>query len=948
MSTEVVGPRAATMRAMPRTILVDGSALAYRSYYARGPGPAYAYASSLLALIEAQKPDFALVAMDTPKKTFRHDAFPAYKATRQKTPPELIAQLPTYERIAQGLGFPVYALEGWEADDVIGTLARRATEAGHEVLVVSGDKDFMQCVNEHVALLNPSRPGEPELQSFDAVRAKFHCRPDQVIEVLALMGDSSDNVPGVPKIGEKTALKLIEEYEGLDDIYARLDAIKPPSLQARLREGRESAYLSRELVTIHTDAPITIGLDDLVYTGPRVEAARELFVELDFPSLVSRLGGDAPGEAATREAHVVRDTAEYTTFLERLRAAPRMAFDLETTSLTALEAEIVGLAFAFEEGEAWYLPANLEQPLFGPGDRGRTARERVAGPAAEGDMFASAAAAGALTEGTGLTGDPLRPPAGSDLARFLADVGPVLADPAVAVVGQNIKYDLLVLSRYGLRVANVAFDTMLASYCLEAHQAQHGLDFMALKHLGLSKIPTSELIGSGKKQISMWDVAVERCGEYACEDAEVTWRLYELFDQRMQVHEVSHVFHDIELPTLGVLLDMEIAGVLVDTELLGRISVEMGERIEALLHEIHELAGVAFNPASPKQLGEVLFDKLAIHEELGIKRLKKTKTGYSTDASVLEQLSGHPLPAKVLEHRQLTKLKGTYVDALPGLAHPYDGRIHTSYNQAVAATGRLSSADPNLQNIPIRTAEGRRIREAFIAAPGCVLLAADYSQVELRLMAHLSGDEALIESFRAGDDIHRRTAALVFGVPEDEVDSSMRGSAKSINFGILYGMGAPRLASQIGVSMKEAAEFIQQYFATFPKVKAWLDGTRERAKAEGFVSTLSGRQRKLDGLDGADQRTMAALMNVAVNTPIQGTAADLIKIAMVRLHRALAEEGLAARMILQVHDELVLELPEDELEAARELTVAHMSGAMQLDVPLVVDTGHGHNWLQAH
>ena len=933
------------MPPMPKTILVDGSALAYRSFYARGPGPAYSYAASLLALVESQRPDFALVAMDTPAKTFRHETFPDYKATRQKTPPELIAQLPTFDRIAHALGFEVYALPGWEADDVIGTLAAQAAERGHQVLIVSGDKDFMQCVNERVEILNPSRPGEPELQRAEAVRAKFNCRPEQVIDVLALMGDSSDNVPGVPGIGEKTAHKLIAQFEGLDDIYAQLDGIKPPSLQARLRDGKESAYLSRDLVTIRTDSPIEIALEDLNYGGPDGDVARELFVELDFPSLVARVASDAPPPAARRDAHVVTTRERYDEFLKLLRGAKRLVFDLETTSIKALEAEIVGLAFCFEQGAAWYLPANLEPPLFGTGDHGRTARERAAGVGSDDGMFAGPSGG---TRGTGLPGDPLLPPDGSDLSRFLADVAPVLGDAAVEVAGQNLKYDLLVLSRYGVPVANVAFDTMLASYCLDAHQSQHGLDFLALKHLGLAKIPTSDLIGKGKSQISMWDVPVQRCGEYACEDAEVTWRLYERFAAKLDGDEVQPVFRDIELPTLRVLLDMETAGVLVDVDHLRRLSGEMGERIEGLLERLHELAGRAFNPASPKQLAEVMFDELAIHEELGIKRLKKTKTGFSTDASVLEQLSAHPLPAAVLEHRQLTKLKGTYVDALPSLVHPYSGRIHTSYNQAVAATGRLSSADPNLQNIPIRTAEGRRIREAFIAPEGQVLLAADYSQVELRLMAHLSGDEALIEAFRAGDDIHRRTAALVFGVDESQVDSDMRGSAKSINFGILYGMGAPRLGAQIGVSIKEAAAFIAQYFETFPKVKAWLDSTRAQAKEQGLVNTLSGRRRKLDGIASADQRTLAALMNVAVNTPIQGTAADLIKIAMVRLHRALADSDLGARMILQVHDELVLELPESQVEPVRALAIEHMSGAMELDVPLVVDTGTGRTWLEAH
>ncbi len=935
---------------MPRTFLIDGSALAYRSFYARGPGPAFAYAASLLSLIEREQPDSILVAMDTPKPTFRHEQFKDYKATRQKTPSELIAQLPNFERIAKSLGMPVYELPGWEADDIIGTLARQAYEAGHEVFVVSGDKDFMQIINDRTSMYVPAGLGtEPAILGKEAVKQKFNCRPDQVIDVLALMGDTSDNVPGVPRVGTKTALKLIGQYEGLDDIYEKIESIKPPSLQTRLKEGKESAYLSQDLVTIRLESPITVSLEDLVYTGPVVEEARALFLELEFPSLIKRLGDEATLDDGARVYRVVDSVAEYEAFLGELRAAKELVFDLETTSLKALEAEIVGLAFSFESSTGWYLPANLAEPLFGAGDRGRTARERAAGTGDDEGMFASS---GSLTTGSGLPGDPLRPADGSDLARFLEDLTPVFRDASVAVAGQNLKYDLHVLGRYGLAPAQIGFDTMLASYCLDAHQSQHGLDFLSLKHLGITKIPTSELIGKGAKQISMWDVPVAKCGEYACEDADCTFRLWKLFDEQLTGtdlgRDVDHVFRDIELPVLSVLQTMETHGVFVDRDLLARIGTEMGERIAALNTEIHELAGEEFNVASPKQLAHILFEKLAVHEELGIKRLKKTKTGFSTDASVLDSLKAHPIAAKILEHRQLTKLKGTYVDALPALIHPFSGRIHTSYNQAVAATGRLSSTDPNLQNIPVRTAEGRRIREAFIAEPGNLLLAADYSQVELRLMAHLSGDTALIKAFRSGEDIHRRTASLVFGVAAEDVTGDMRSRAKAINFGIIYGMGAQRLSGEINVSVKEAAAFIEQYFETFPQVKAWLDGTRDSAKEQGYVSTLAGRRRRLDGLDSADPRTFAALMNMAVNTPIQGTAADLVKLAMIRVQAALEASQLSARMIMQVHDELVFEVAEQEADALRELVVPLMEGAMELDVPLVVDTGVGQNWLQAH
>ena len=938
----------------PRTFLIDGSALAYRSFFAKGPGPAYAYAASLLSLIEKGRPDFALVAMDTPEPTFRHHAFEAYKATRQKTPDELIEQLPLFERIAQALGFPVYALPGWEADDVIGTLARRAEAAGHDVYVVTGDKDFMQIVGERIHIWNPSLGPEPAILGVEAVLDRFHCRPDQVRDVLGLMGDTSDNIPGVPKVGEKTALKLIESYAGLDDLYARLASVQPAGLQARLREGRELAYLSRDLATIRTNAPIALDLPQLGYAGPVPDAARALFVELDFPSLAERLGARPTDAVADERAyHVVTTRDEYEAFLAELRRAKAFVLDLETTSLTALESEIVGLAFAFAPHEAWYLPANLAEPIFGPGERGLTARERFGEPAGAeaapgaSSMFAHDPAT-ARTTGRGLLDDPLRPPPGSDLARFLDDLRPVLSDPSVSVIGQNIKYDLLALGRYGLSPPRVTFDTMLASFCLDAHQSQHGLDFLSLKHLGITKIPTSALIGKGAKQICMWDAPVAKCGEYACEDADTTWRLYERFDGQLSGHEVEHVFREIEMPLLRVLEDMERQGVLVDAAYLRGLSTEMGARLEALTARIHELAGMPFNVGSPKQLAEVLFEKLKVHEALGVKRLKRTKTGYSTDAEVLETLGEHPLVAAILEHRQLTKLKGTYVDALPALVHPVTGRIHTSYNQAGAVTGRLSSSDPNLQNIPIRTEEGRRIRQAFVAAPGTRLLSADYSQVELRLMAQLSGDAALLEAFRSGEDVHRRTAALVFGVAPDAVTSAMRAQAKTINFGIIYGMGAPRLARQIGIPQKEAAAFIEQYFKVFSGVRAWLDKTREQALREGLVTTLTGRRRLMTGLDSADPRELAGAMNAAVNTPLQGTAADLIKIAMVRLHRELLGRGLRARMLLQVHDELVLEVPEGELEAVTPLVKSVMEGALQLDVPLVVDTGTGHNWLEAH
>jgi DNA polymerase-1 len=934
---------------MPRTFLIDGSALAYRCFFAKGPGPAFAYAGSLISLVERGRPDFGLVVMDTPHPTFRHETYAAYKATREKTPQELIDQLPEFERIAKVLGFPVFALPGWEADDIIGTLALRARAQGHEVFMVTGDKDFMQVVREGITIWNPGNGGgDPTLQGIEAVRERFHCRPDQVIEVLALMGDSSDNIPGVRNVGEKTALKLIEQYQGLDDIYAHLDEIKPPGLQERLRVGRDLAYLSRDLATIRTEAPVTLELEAFRYQGPQREAARALFVELDFPSLAGRFAPEPTRPAETHAWHVVTTRAQYDDFLRELHAARELVVDTETTSIVALEAELVGLSFAFRPQEAWYLPANLAEPIFGPGERGMTARERAALTAPGGDMFASGDAGKLRTRGRGTPDDPLCPPPGSDLERFLADIKPVLEDDRVAVVGQNAKYDLLVLGRYGVRPARVAFDTMLASYCLDAHQSQHGLDFLALKHLGFTKIPTSDLIGKGKTQISMWDVAPARCGEYSCEDADITFRLYRLFAGQLAEDPVLPVFRDIEMPLLRVLEDMERAGVAIDAAHLHALSAQMAGRLELLTREIHELAGGPFNIGSPKQLGEVLFEKLKVHEQLGVKRIRRTKTGWSTDAEVLDSLAEHAIIARILEHRQVSKLKSTYVDSLPGLVHPSTGRIHTSYNQAVAVTGRLSSTDPNLQNIPVRSELGRRIRQAFVAPPGRKLLAADYSQIELRLMAHVSGDRALQAAFREGDDVHRRTAALVFGVEPAQVTPDMRSQAKAINFGIMYGMGAARLARQTGRTLRQAEQFIEQYFRVFSGVRAWLDRTRAEATRTGVVSTLTGRRRRIEGLEGGDPRTMANALNMAVNTPLQGTAADLLKLAMIRLGGEIPRRRLPATMLLTVHDELVFEVEEGAVEEVRAVVRTAMESAMPLEVPLVVDTGVGNDWVEAH
>ncbi len=898
-----------------RVFLLDGTALAYRSHYAliRAPltssrgqnvSALFIFANTLFRILEQEHPDFLAVAFDPKGKTFRHERYAPYKATREKTPEELIDLFPALRELVTGFRAPIVEAEGYEADDVIATLAVQAAGAGHEVFIVTGDKDFLQIVSPRIKLYNILRPDKDvEIQGEEAARAKFGVAPEQVVDVLALMGDSSDNVPGVAGIGPKTAMQLVAALGGLDQIYAHLDRVERPLVREKLAQERANAFLSKELVTLDLAAPVAFDLEAFRCRGPDPARLGPLFRTFELDSLMRRISVDqSHDEHAYR---IVRDRDTWERFLGELKAADGFVFDTETTSLDPLRARLVGIAVSFREREAYYLPANLDPPLFG----------------------------GA------------RP----DLDHFLEALAGPLADPAVGKRAQNAKYDLLVLRRHGADVRGIDFDTMIASYCVSPGELQHNLDHLALKYLNFRKVATSELIGRGRQQITMDQVDVARVGEYSCEDVDITGRLIPLLRREMEQAGVSDLFASVEMPLMSVLADMEEAGVAVDVSLLRELSTELGRRIGGLTERIHKLAGEAFNINSPKQLGAILFDKLAVHQQTGSRKPRRTKTGWSTDAAVLEQYGGHPLVDALLEYRGLVKLKGTYVDALPELVNPATGRIHTSYNQAVAATGRLSSSDPNLQNIPVRSEDGQRIRCAFVpGAPGRMLLSADYSQVELRIMAHLSADQHLLRAFRAGEDVHRWTASLIFGMPAQEVPPDLRARAKTINFGVMYGMGAQRLAAATKMTVKEATEFIAAYFKTFSGVKRYLDETLARARRDGYVTTLLGRRRYIGELDSPHARVAAAARNIAVNTPIQGTAADLIKVAMIRLHQRLRERGLKGRMILQVHDELVLEAPEDEVEDLKTLVVEAMQGALELSVPLVVDVGVGRNWLEAH
>ncbi len=905
---------------MARLFLLDGTALAYRSHFAFArsqlaaadgtpTGATFGFTTTLRRILDEERPDLLAVAFDAPGDTFRHRRYAAYKATRQKAPDELLAQQGFLREVVQAHGIALFEVPDVEADDVIGTLARRAEAAGHEVFIVTGDKDFMQLVSERVKLYNVFKPGEPTVvQGLSAVREKFGTDPAHVVDVLAIMGDASDNVPGVRGIGEKGALALIAEHGSVDGLLAHLPEL-PEKTRAKIEAARAELLLSRELVTIDCAVPLSPGLEAIGPPAPDAARLRELFRRLAFTSLLEQVAERADASAAGERDYVlVEDRAGLEAMLAELAAAGRYTLDTETTSLFPLEAEIVGIAFCARAGRAFYVPFNQFPPVLEGG-------------------------AGAL----------------------VLALRPLLTDPRHERSGQNTKYDWLVLRRLGLDVPPPAFDTMVASFCVAGSQRRHGLDTLALGYLGLHKIPTSELLGRGQKQITMDQVPIERVAEYACEDAEVAFRLQELLARELEAEGAVTLFRELEMPLVPVLAAMEERGIRVDEALLARLAATMEDELVALKHGVQELAGENVNVNSNKALGEVLFEKLRIQDQAGVKRPRRTRTGWSTDAETLAASYGEvPIVQKLLEYRELAKLKSTYVDALPRYVNRRTGRIHCSFSQVSAATGRLASSDPNLQNIPVRSERGREIRRAFVPRPPdahgeWLLVAADYSQIELRVMAHLSGDETMRAVFRGAHDVHDATARRIFDVPEGgAVTRAMRSQAKVINFGLLYGMGPARVARETGLSRKEAEAFIERYFASFPTVKDWMERLLAEARRTGYVETLLGRRRKMPEIVSSDARLRAFAENAAINTPVQGSAADIIKRAMIDLEAALARSSLQGRMLLQVHDELVLETPARELEPLRELVRRCMEHAVELSVPLKVDFGHGRTWLEAH
>ncbi len=909
----------------PRLFLIDGYALIYRAFFAfinrpltnakgENTSAPWGFANFLLRIREEHEPDYLAVVFDAGMSA-REELYPEYKATREKMPDELRASLPRIRELVAGFNDRVVELDGFEADDVIGTLARKAVEEGLEAVIVSGDKDFYQLIGPGVALLNPGRGGPSGVAEewVDESKApeRLGVPPEQVVDYLALIGDSSDNVPGAPGIGPKTAVKLLEEHGSLEALFEVAPEIRGKRAREALLEHEEQIRLSKELVTIRRDLDVELDLDALRVQEPDRARLRSLFMELGFRTLTERFtdGGEGPEapDGGEVEYRAVTEAEEVAGVVEAIRDHGRVAVDTETTSIRPMEASLVGISLSWEPGQGVYLPFAHETPA--------------------GDLLDEA---------------PAEPPPnlpGLDRPE-LAPLVEMLEDPRVEKVGQNLKYDLLVLRRAGVELQGLAFDSMVASYVLDPGRRSHGLDALSIDLLGYTPIAYADVAGKGKKEIPFARVPLGEAVPYACEDADLTLRLREHLLPRLKEQKLEPLFRDLEMPLVPVLAQMEWEGIRIDASFFREMSARLARELELLQEEIWKEAGEEFNINSNPQLREILFEKL----ELPV--IKRTKTGPSTDASVLEELAsqGHRIPIHLLEYRQLEKLRSTYVDALPKLVNAETGRIHTSFNQTVAATGRLSSSDPNLQNIPIRTDVGRRIRKGFVAGEGHRFLAADYSQIELRILAHYSGDEAFVEAFREGYDVHRRTAAEIFGTPLDEVSDGQRARAKAINFGTLYGQGAFSLGRQLGIPRDEAQEFIDRYFERFAGVRRFLDEQVDLAKERGWAETLSGRRRYIPELESRNWNVRQFGERIAQNTPIQGTAADMIKEAMIRIHRGLSEANLRARMLLQVHDELVFEVPEEEIEALENFVVETMEGAMELDVPLEVDVGVGTSW----
>ena len=896
-----------------RLYLIDGYAMLYRSHFAliRNPlinskgmhtSALFGFINQIMKLITKDKPDLMVAAFDSSKKTFRHEKYPEYKATREKMPEEMVAQLPYLWKILESMGIPTLEQPGFEADDIIGTLATMASKEELDVYIVSGDKDFMQLVNDKIFLYAPSgRQAEIKIYDRNGVVDKWGVPPEKIIDLLGLMGDSSDNVPGVPGVGEKTAVKLINEYGSLEASLDHADEVKNKRAREGLQNAKSEALLSKELVTIDTKMDLDIDFSTLKTNDIDKESLADIFQELEFETLQKQILG-AEGtvqknkDVPKKEYKTLYKEDEIKSFFSSIKENQWLSFDIETTSVQPMNCDIVGFSFSNKENSGVYVPIHW--------------------PEKKDSLFDDYA------------------------GKVIEMMRPVMENISIPKTGQNVKFDSLILMRYGLKVEGILFDTMIAAHLLKPESRSLKLETLSLDYLNYQMIPIQDLIGKGKDQISMAEVDVDKISFYACEDADIALQLTLIFEKKLKEENLSKFFNEVEIPLLSVLIEMEYNGIYIDSNLLKSMSEKIGIKLDKLIKRIYKESGFEFNINSTQQLAKILF------EIIGLPEIKKK----STAEDVLERLKGqHALPGLILDYRKLNKLKNTYIDALPELKIPSTGRIHSTFNQTITATGRLSSSNPNFQNIPIKTEEGRKIRKAFKSSTeDWVIFSADYSQIELRIMAHLSQDKALVDAFNNGEDIHSRTAADVYNVSIDDVQPHMRRTAKIVNFGLLYGAGPFRMSQELGIPQKEAKALIEKYFATYSGIQKYVEDTMENAKKNRFVQTLLGRKRPVWDIDSSNHLHREAAKRMAINMPIQGTSAEMIKIAMTSVSNYMNENNMETKLILQIHDELVFEAPKNELKDLEEMVVDKMIKALPLSVPIEVDSGYGQSWYEAH
>jgi len=884
--------------------LVDGSSYLHRAYHAIGrlsnskgfpTNVVLGFTKMLLKLLQEKHPRYIAIVFDAKGPTFRHEIYEEYKANRPPMPEDLAVQIPLVKKVIEALNIKMLEVEGYEADDIIGTLARKCQEQGHEVIMVTGDKDFRQLISPMAIMWDTMKD---KVTGFQSLKTEYGLDPSQFIDVMGLSGDSSDNIPGVPGIGEKTAIKLVKEFGSLEKVLESIDLIKGRKLKENLRENVESALLSKKLVTINQDVPLEVDIKGLAIGEPDRQKLSELFRELEFRDLWDQF---TVRKERDKDYNICWTEAELSRLISQIREKGLVCLDTETTSENPFKAKLVGISFSLQEGKAIYLPL--------------------------GHDYAEA-------------------PKQIPMDKALSALRPVLEDEHIAKVGQNIKYDAEVLHFHSIELKGMYFDTMVASYVINPGLRQHNLEALSQQYLNYKMITYGDLVGKGKKAKNFSQVNIEAAAEYSCEDADITLRLMRVLSERLDSVKNEELFYGLEMKLIPVLMEMELAGIKIDVEFFQALSKKMASELKELEQEIYKEAGMEFNINSPQQLGYVLFEKLQLPTQ---RKTTKTKR-YSTDVKVLKKLAAYPhkVPKLVLRYRTLNKLKSTYLDALVKMVEPSTGRLHTSFNQTVTATGRLSSSNPNLQNIPIRGEEGKEIRKGFIAEKGFKFVSADYSQIELRVFAHYSGDPAFKEAFERGDDIHTRTASEIMGVSSEEVTSDMRRIAKAINFGIIYGMGPQKLSEELEIDLSSAKQYIAAYYERYKGVLAYKERMIKDAREKGYVTTLFNRRRYVPDIDNPKQVIRAEAERIAVNTPIQGTAADLIKKAMINLYERLELENFRSRMLLQVHDELLFEVPEDEVKAVIPLIKEEMENVYPLDVPLKVDVGVGTNWSEAH